>query len=98
MPFKGPLKGILRGQCLAAPGASSLRNVAKRSHTDHPKQQKVGEPSSPYGQPVTDQPTTGAAGWNSEESAVARGGFSRGGVWIWLTVGRFRGLGGPGGL
>jgi len=31
-------------------------------------------------------------------SAVARGVFSRGGFWIWLKIGRFRGLGGPGGL
>ena len=28
-------------------------------------------------------------------SAVARGGFSRGGFWIWLKTGRFRRLGGP---
>ena len=31
-----------------------------------------------------------------KDSAVARGGFSRGGFWIWLKIGRFRGLGGPG--
>ena len=33
-----------------------------------------------------------------DSSAVARGRFSRGGFWIWLKIGRFRGLGGPGGL
>ena len=31
-------------------------------------------------------------------SAVARGGFSRGWFWIWLKIGRFRGLGDPGWL
>ena len=29
-------------------------------------------------------------------SAVARGGFNRGRVWIWLKIGSFRGLGGTG--
>ena len=31
---------------------------------------------------------------DSEASAAARGGLSRGGFWIWLKIGRFRGLGG----
>ena len=31
-------------------------------------------------------------------SAVARGGFSRGGFGIWLKIDSFRGVGGPGGL
>jgi len=29
-------------------------------------------------------------------TAVARGGFSKGEFGIWLKIGRFRGLGGPG--
>ena len=37
----------------------------------------------------------GAAG-TGIQTAVARGGFSRGGFGIWLKIGRFRGLGGPG--
>ena len=27
---------------------------------------------------------------------LPEGGFAKGGLWIWLKIGRFRGLGGPG--